>query len=373
MKLLVITSLFPTKVNSVRGIFVKEQLKNYPADYEISVFSTDFSQPSQSYEYQDGRFDVTYVAYKEFRAFRMIWSYYQAISKILKRKLNEIKPDMIHIHCHRHSPELICLTFLLKDYQDKTVLTLHNVKQINKNFMLDLMFKRVINFFPKIITVSYKVKKMINSKFPDKDIKVIPNAINLDLPKLENEQISSIRSELKQDNFNIISVGNLISSKGFDLLIKAAAKIDNCHLYIVGEGGERDNLEALTMELDVKDRVEFLGRIEHDTLMNLYPFFDCFVLPSWSETFGIVYLEAMYSKLPVIGVKGEGIDGVITDGENGLLMEPKNLNDLIAKIILIKNSNRLADKIAQSGFETVKKHYSFKRIIPRIENIYERR
>ena len=84
----------------------------------------------------------------------------------------------------------------------------------------------------------------------------------------------------------------------------------NIQLIIVGEGKDRKRLEELIKNLDLSERVILAGAIENRILRNIYTFFNLFVLASYSETFGIVFLEAMYAGLPVIGIKGEGIYGL---------------------------------------------------------------
>ena len=81
---------------------------------------------------------------------------------------------------------------------------------------------------------------------------------------------------------------------------------------------------------------------------------DIFVLPSYNESFGIVYLEAMNCKLPIIGTMNEGISDIIVDGENGLLINQGDVDELEKKIELLANDDKKRKKIGENGYNTAK-------------------
>ena len=170
-------------------------------------------------------------------------------------------------------------------------------------------------------------------------------------------------------------MGNLIKSKGFDLLIEAVSELrldgKDIDLTIIGVGAEKHNLQKLINKYELNEHIRLLGMLNHDVVMNLYKYFDAFVLPSWSETFGLVYLEAMLAQIPVIGVKGEGIDGVIIDSVNGFLVKPKNIFSLKNKILELQDEKYRAE-IAYNGYKTVINNYTLEKIMKKIKGIYER-
>jgi glycosyltransferase involved in cell wall biosynthesis len=133
--------------------------------------------------------------------------------------------------------------------------------------------------------------------------------------------IDKVVSFLEGAEFKIISAGNLKPTKGFDLLIEAVAGIVRdgipIRLAIFGDGDQRASLDRLIMDRGMKNAICCFGGVENSILRNLYPLFDAFILPSYSETFGIVYLEAMAAGIVTVGVRGQGIDGVIKHGDNG--------------------------------------------------------
>ena len=81
---------------------------------------------------------------------------------------------------------------------------------------------------------------------------------------------------------------------------------------------------------------------------------DIFILPSYDEAFGVVYLEAMSFKKPVIGTEGEGIEDIIKDGENGLLVKPRDVASIVEKLELLIRSPKLRNELGIKGFNSIK-------------------
>jgi len=106
-------------------------------------------------------------------------------------------------------------------------------------------------------------------------------------------------------------------------------------------------------------------------LRNMYPLFDAFILPSYSETFGIVYLEAMAAGIVTVGVRGQGIDGVIKHGDNGLLVEPKSIKSIEQQIRWIINHPMEAKSIALAGKIMVDRDFRMEQLCDRIRSVYE--
>ena len=137
----------------------------------------------------------------------------------------------------------------------------------------------------------------------------------------------------------LLSVSNLIAIKGIDINLGALAVVAqrapelNWHYRIVGDGPERAVLEALSIELDLKDRVTFTGRLTYERTMEETSSCDIFTLPSWAEAFGIVYLEAMARMRAVVGCTENGPSDFITHGYDGLLVRPKDV-EALADVLL---------------------------------------
>lgn len=152
---------------------------------------------------------------------------------------------------------------------------------------------------------------------------------------------------------SLIQVGNLVSSKHNDDTLRAVARLreryPDIFLTVVGDGAERGRLEALTRELGLADCVAFLGRLPNQGTLSEMAKAEIFVMPSYPEGFGIVYLEAMASGCVTIGTKGEGIDGFIRDGENGFLVPPDDVDAIVQTIDRCFQSPALEESIAAAG------------------------
>jgi len=173
----------------------------------------------------------------------------------------------------------------------------------------------------------------------------------------------------------MVSVSNLIITKGLDYNLKAVAalrtKFHNLQYHIVGSGPEQQNLIDLAEELGIREQVSFLGTLSHEDVFEEMTKCQIFSLPSWNEGFGVVYIEAMIQGKPVIGCKGEGIEDVIQHGINGMLVSPKDVDSLVEAIDFLISHPNEANHMGQRARETVIKDYTWGKIVQKLIKIYE--
>jgi len=213
-----------------------------------------------------------------------------------------------------------------------------------------------------------EVKKIYN-----REIKVIPNGIDLErfgnLSKDKTRQKLQIRGKEKI----IIFIGGLKPVKGIQYLIMAMdiirRKEPKAKLILVGGGEEKENLEKLVKKLNLKNNVNFVGKVPNEKVPEYLIASDIFVLSSLSEGFPNTVLEAMVSGLPIVATKVGGLAEIIKDGKNGFLVEPRNSQELAKKILLLLRDDNLRKRISRSSKEEVKK-YSWENIIEKLEKIY---
>lgn len=149
-------------------------------------------------------------------------------------------------------------------------------------------------------------------------------------------------------DLRFLSVGRLVPLKAFSTLLEAFAgairAMPRASLCIVGDGPERDRLEAFAGWLEIKDLVEFRGEISHSKMPQTYREFDCFVMPSVFEGFSIVTLEAMASGLPLVLSDIPGLRDIVGD-EAALFFQAGNAGDLAAKLLwAFENPDAMRDK-----------------------------
>ena len=128
----------------------------------------------------------------------------------------------------------------------------------------------------------------------------------------------------------VLGLGNLIPRKGFDILLKAYARLKEPKpdLLIAGLGPEEENLKRLSLDLGVGEKVRFLGFVEGQKKVDLYRSAEFFVCPSRNEPFANVILEALASGLPVVASGVDGNKELVDHGSNGLLFSPGDVGSL---------------------------------------------
>ena len=144
--------------------------------------------------------------------------------------------------------------------------------------------------------------------------RIVPNGVDLSL----------VPDETSNTPRTVISVGTLKARKCMDRTLEAFAQLadefPDAALTIVGIGEMEEQLKARIAELGLESRVTLTGGLPHEQVLARMAQSDLFVLPSWGEGYGIVYIEAMAAGCISVGACGEGIEDTITDGENGFLV-----------------------------------------------------
>ncbi|MFH0988052.1 MAG: glycosyltransferase family 4 protein [Parcubacteria group bacterium] len=181
---------------------------------------------------------------------------------------------------------------------------------------------------------------------------------------------------LTKDDKVALFVGGLDSThffKGVSYLIKAIALIPDKSIkaLIVGEGNLKKQFQNLAVRWGVADRVKFSGYVVADELPKHYNLADVFVLPSIgrAESFGIVLLEAMACGKPVAASNLKGVRRVVRVGENGLLFEPRNSQDIADKVAHILLNPNLAGQFGAGSLRIIEM-YRWRNIVEQLEKIY---
>ncbi|MEM2144384.1 MAG: glycosyltransferase family 4 protein [Candidatus Jordarchaeaceae archaeon] len=203
----------------------------------------------------------------------------------------------------------------------------------------------------------------------------IPNGIELqefNIPYSKNE-CKKILGIDESKNI-VLFVGGIYPLKGPHVLLKAIpeiAKQNKNVLFIFVGGGDIRRYEILAKSLGIQEYVKFTGYIKEGQKHLYYKASDIFVLPSIEtfESFGIVNLEAMSSGIPIVASKIGGIPDVVKNGENGLLVPPKDHDALADAIIYLLNNEDVREKMGRKGKERVK-DYSWDKIAEKYEEVY---
>jgi len=197
-----------------------------------------------------------------------------------------------------------------------------------------------------ITTSAYSAGRIARFYGLDRErIDVVPELIDLD--SWDRAVAASPREEGPP---RILTVAHLYPRKGVDTLLRAFASLPaEAHLRIVGTGPERERLEHLANTLGLKDRVHFLGHLPFAALVGEYRNATLFALPTEQEGFGIVFLEAMASSLPIVATRVAAVPEVVSDGVTALLANPGDESTLAQMLQTLLADATLRKRLGDAG------------------------
>lgn len=374
MKIWLVSSEYPTSQDPLRGIFVFDQAKNLQAaGHEIVVMVLDLRSILRkrklgrfSYVYRDVKYEIISIPVGNvpYKIFDLIGAIaFNVLYKDMISKYDE--PDIVHAHFYEIA------SIVARSSLEKTpfLITEHSsvIHNLTSNKKLWQRMNYTYHKANEVISVSGSLATVIKTKFNIK-AEVIPNIIDLSIFNYKKNN-----SNLFEEKITFVSTGNLVKIKNTDALIKAFAKTfsdnDEVELLICGEGPERKRLTVLIENLNLESKVRLLGQQSRTDLASLYESSNVFVLVSQSETFGVAYVEALASGLPVIATRSGGpLDFV--NSSNGILVEVSDL-DNIAKA-LNKMSQQWQDFDRKKISANISRKFAPKRVVEQLERIYSR-
>lgn len=332
---------------------------------------------------QPARLDVfnTNILYHEVRFANYPLFDYPPYETALASKLVDVvtkeKLDVVHVHYaipHASSAYMAKKILISEGIYIPTVTTLHgtDITLVGKNAAYEPAVTFAINKSDCVTAVSESLKNdTIQSFSIKKEIEVIPNFIDFDRFKKVNKD--HFKRAISPNNEKILThVSNFRKVKRVEDTIRILKKVNEAtpsKLLLIGDGPERQNIEQLSHELDVADRVLFLGK--QDAIVELLSISDLFIMPSGNESFGLSALEAMACEVPIISSNIGGLPEVNLHNKTGFLSEvgdTKSMSD--HAIRLLKNPDMheqfRANALAQA------KQFDIAKIIPQYEAVYEK-
>lgn len=286
---------------------------------------------------------------------------FQALFKRIVKKHG--RPDLVHAH---FTTAGYIAGRALRPGSYPLVITEHS-SAIHKEEIASGLFqkaKETYNRADQVIAVSNSLAGRILRHFGIQ-ARVVPNIVDVSMFRPSAGR--------KENGYTFVSTGNLLREKGMSDLLEAfaifAQKVKKADLIIFGDGPLRGELEAIIRDRDLKGRVTLKGVCSRTEIAGCLKNCDCFVLPSWSETFGVAYIEAMASGLPVIASKCGGPEDIV-DESSGLLVPVKEQEKLVQALeYMYENSREVYDPKAIS--KSIKDRYSADRIARELDKIYE--
>ena len=216
---------------------------------------------------------------------------------------------------------------------------------------------------------------------PGKPISVIPYGVELEMFR---PQPSKTRPGERPEHTPLVigSVARLSPEKGLEYLLRAVALLRDradrnyephpaLQVVLAGDGPSREQLEYLTAELRLNDRVRFLGEVAHEDVPGVLQSFDIFAMPSTWEGFGVSALEASAMELPVVASDVHGIPDVVVHGETGILTPPRDVEAIADAIARLIADPELRRTMGAAGRSFVERHYRWQDNAALMERLYE--
>jgi glycosyltransferase involved in cell wall biosynthesis len=236
-------------------------------------------------------------------------------------------------------------------------------------------FRKYTRDVDAIIAISEGVKKvLLDSGIPWSLVRVIPSGIDFS-PFREVACRDFLRREFSfpPDDYLVGIVAALEDHKGHADLIQAAKilkeQAPKVRIIVVGTGSLRLKLDKQAHALGVEDIVFFLGF--RKDVPQILASLDLFVLSSHLEGMGSSLLDAMASRLPIVATRAGGIPEVITHGETGLLVPPRDPVSLAQAILTLYRDKERATRMAQRGYQAVHRKFSVEAMAEKVISLYE--
>lgn len=267
----------------------------------------------------------------------------------LKKLLHKYKPHVIVAHGNR----AIQLCYYAKTSHIPLIGVAHN-------YNIKLLKK-----CDHVISLTNHIQNhLIESNIATNNISLVPNMIDIKLTK----------SVARHKPIVIGAMGRFVSKKGFDIFLQALSTLKlqgiEFKAIIAGDGEEKKKLNDSATKLDLEDQVTFIGWVENK--QKFFDAIDIFCLPSIHEPFGIILLESMMYKKPIVSFATEGPSEIVTNQQDALLCEIGSYQALAHNLNILINDETYAQKLAQNAHLRVIENYAIDTIGKKLYHVLEK-
>ena len=357
-------------------------------DYEISIVTSRHPKGIK-FENRDG-INLYYTDETIGRNPLSRYKFFKAVAKKLEKIKYEKKFDLLHIQS-----DFGMGYFQYIDKKIPVVTTAHGTtidefrgsvkakKYLLPIWLVCLPFykrseKNMLKNSDKVICVSDVVKRSLlkNYKVLNKNkMQTIFNGVDLnEFKKIKSKEVDLLRSKFaKQDDFLIISVGNIIKQKGYPLLIDAMPSIlrnnKKVKLVIIGDGDYLNKLKYLVHRNHLENFVFFTGRVDRNDLKKYYSMSDCFAFPTLrGEGLPYVLIEAMASGNVVVTTPNGGTD--LVNHKNGIVLKKNSVNEIAMATLKLIRDKKYYNSLLRQSVKDVKEKCDLMKMVERNKKIY---
>jgi teichuronic acid biosynthesis glycosyltransferase TuaC len=375
---LTLTPFFPSNQNEVSGCYVAEPIAQFQQfGVESSVIAVAPIYYSQRQSIPSAPAD--WVRYPQIpRTLGLSSAGKFLYARLFRRiqKLHRLKSIDV-IHAHAALPCGHAAALLSRRLNIPFVVTVHGLDVFNNCHLggTPAAWRRKVSIdvyraARTVICISGKVQEVLKTEVPVETIStVVHNGVD---PILFSPNSAGTQPHDQE----ILVVGILLPSKGHELVLKALKNLTSSfpqlRCRIIGEGPCLAQFEALARDLGIEQRVNFVGRQSRSEVAEAMRRCSVFVLPSWNEGLGCVYLEAMSSGKPVIACEGQGIDEVIEHGKNGYLIPANGLDELVQQLSVLLSSPEICTRVGAAARQTILEKLTLSHQAQQLTSIYRK-
>ncbi len=350
IKVLHFVTDFPGSQSATSTLAVRNLLEATSEKLEHTVVIVD---REKSFKVKQISLKLYYICIPRFK-FGLLNSTFSLVAFILfSLKFDIIKESDI-IHCHKLTIDGVFGLFSNIFYEKSYVVSVRGAtdeKWLKNKFYAQLLFKAILQRAKHIFFVSAWMQPFIERKY-NTDIS-IKSSLLPNLCGCEFKADSIIFNASKK----LLFVGRLSiwRSKGLDKIIEAISKMPELTLDVIGKRDEKAiaEMREFAISVDCKATVNFLGGMENKELRNIMSEYFCLAMPSYPETFGMVYVEALSEKIPVITSNRAGIAGYINDKIYVRAIDERNTAELQEAIIFFIQNQSYVKRIIQHDSSTL--------------------
>ncbi len=284
--------------------------------------------------------------------------------------LRRDRPDMIHVN------SIFALHFALPACLltgTKLIYHEHGLPESRKGSIWSIAYRQLIQRVTHTAAITDAVRaEVIGSGVPAERVTTVHNGIDPGEGRAASEVSVTAAS---RSSFSIVQIANFLDWKGQDTLLQALprlrAKVPEARVTFYGKSKDLEyeaRLREIIAALDLSECVEFGGF--RDDLPDILPTYDCLVLASKAEPFGLVLLEAMRAGIPIVATNSGGAPEIVSNEENGLLFEPEDSDGLADALARIALDSAFSADLVKEGHRVMRTSFSFAQQVEKLEAIF---
>ncbi len=307
--------------------------------------------------------DISEVEVIRFKRFGKL-SYFKHAAKAAKTA-REFKPDIVHVH---YAGGYGIWGVKTKFHPLVVSVWGSDIESLPKSLFYRPFIKSILSHADAITATSESLKKSTLNVLESSEVKIDVIPFGVPLPKTKTEFP-------KTDNISVIYLKHLESIYAPDILIKAVAlvreKFPTFKLTMCGAGSLKKRLVQLVQELKLGENIHFAGYVDNSKIYDLIKQHHFMVMPSLQEGFGVAAVEAFACSRPVVATNVGGIPEIVTDGYNGYLVRPNNIQELADTMLKIISDKERMIQMGSNGYETARQNFDWGKSVDKMEELYE--